>query len=54
MLPLYKTFTAIAFGIYVLINVKICSGFAFAAFNIQILIIDLTNVTLGGRLRGVG
>ena len=47
-LPLCKIFTAIAFGICVLINIKICFGSASIAFNIQTLTVGFINVMLGG------
>ena len=45
--PLYRTFTATAFGIYVLIKVKSYSGSTPAAFSVWTLTVDLTNTTLG-------
>ena len=47
ILLLYKILTAIAFGIYALINIKIYSSSASAAFGILTLTMALTKAILG-------
>ena len=54
MLLLYRTFTATAFGMCVLIKVKNCSGSAPAASSIRTLTVDLTGITLGRCWGGAG
>ena len=51
ILPLYNTLTATAFGIYALINIKICSSSAPATFNVLTLTMALTKATLGMHWR---
>ena len=51
ILLLYNTFTATAFGICALINVRIYSGFAPIASSILTLTIAFTKATLGIRWR---
>ena len=47
--PLYSTLTAIAFGIYALINVRIYSGSAPATSSVLTLTVALIKATLGLR-----
>ena len=54
MSPLYRTFTATAFSIYVLIKIKSCSGSAPTASSIQTLTMDLTSTILGKYQGGAG
>ena len=52
--PLYSTLTATAFGIYTLIDVKICSGSAPTTSSVLTLTVALTKATLGMRWRVAG
>ena len=52
--PLYRTFTATAFSIYILIKVRSYSSFAPAAFSVWTLTVDLTSTTLGRYWGGAG
>ena len=54
ILLLYNTFTATAFGIYALINIKIYSSSAPAASSVLTLTIALTGATLGIYWRVAG
>ena len=54
ILPLYRTFTATAFSIYILIKVKSYSSSALTASSIQTLTVDLTSTTLGRCWGGAG
>ena len=50
-LLLHITFTATAFNIWALIDVRICSGFASTVFGVYTLIVVLTGAMLGACWR---